>query len=189
MRTLVVVSHPYFNNSKVIKTLLAAASSVDNVEVRNLEELYGSDFNAIDVKAEQEAHERADRIVYLFPIHWFNLTPMLKAYMNVVWGYNWAFGPAGYALAGKELQVITSAGCSTDNYSQEGLLLHSAREILSPLEASAMFCSMTYLEPLFFYGAGFQSDEDLANWSQVVKTRLESPLGSHVLSVSKRKPA
>ncbi|QSX32108.1 NAD(P)H-dependent oxidoreductase [Shewanella avicenniae] len=30
------------------------------------------------------AANAANRIVFSFPIHWFNLTPMLKAYLNEV---------------------------------------------------------------------------------------------------------
>ncbi len=112
MKTLVIVSHPYPEQSQTIKALQRAAGHLADVEIRNLESLYGNDMVAIDVAAEQRACEVADRIVYLFPIHWFNLTPMLKAYLNQVWTYGWAFGPGGTALQGKEMLAVVTAGAS-----------------------------------------------------------------------------
>ena len=84
MKTLVIVSHPYPEQSNAIKALQAVAEQSADVTVRNLESLYGSDLAAFDMAAEQRAAEDADRLVFLFPIHWFNLTPMLKAYLNAV---------------------------------------------------------------------------------------------------------
>jgi glutathione-regulated potassium-efflux system ancillary protein KefF len=62
--------------------LQQTAEGTADVTVRNLEALYGNDLSAIDVAAEQRAHDGVDRVVYMFPVHWFNLTPMLKAYLN-----------------------------------------------------------------------------------------------------------
>lgn len=187
MKTLVVVSHPNHQQSRVTKALVQAASEVENVEIRHIDELYGTDFSKIDVAAEQKAHEEADRIVYLFPIHWFNLTPMLKAYMNAVWAYNWSFGPEGYALADKELQVIAPAGAAAETYTHQGLVQRTPEEVLSPLEASAYYCSMKYNQPIMFNSSNAVDDEGLKAWQEVVRMRLSSPLGSHIRGVSARK--
>jgi glutathione-regulated potassium-efflux system ancillary protein KefF len=85
MKTLLIVSHPQFAQSRVIRALMAQAALRPDVEVRHLEALYGHDPQAIDVAREQAAHAGVGRVVFLFPIHWFNLTPMLKAYLNHVW--------------------------------------------------------------------------------------------------------
>ena len=84
--------------SRAIHALQQTAEEAENVTVRNLEALYGDNPAAIDVAAEQAAYADADRVVFLYPTHWFNLTPMLKAYLNEVWTYGWAFGPTGTAL-------------------------------------------------------------------------------------------
>lgn len=153
MKTLVIVSHPYPEQSKVIMALQKAAERSPDVIVRNLETLYGNDTEAFDIAAEQQAHVGVDRVVYLFPIHWFNLTPMLKAYLNKVWSYGWAFGPGGTALKGKEMQVVVSAGASEHTYSAEGLVQSTIAEVLTPMKASALYVGMTYAEPLPFYEA------------------------------------
>jgi glutathione-regulated potassium-efflux system ancillary protein KefF len=150
MKTLAIVSHPYASQSRIINALQQTASEADNVIVRNLETLYGNDVNAIDVVAEQAAYHGVDRVVFIYPTHWFNLTPMLKGYLNEVWQYGWAFGAGGDALKGKDLMVVTSAGASPFTYSREGLIQSSMDEVLSPMKASALYVGMNWLPPWRF---------------------------------------
>ena len=152
MKTLVIISHPYPEQSRIISALQQVAENQPNVSVRNLETLYGSTADSFDIAAEQKAQEAADRVVYLFPIHWFNLTPMLKAYLNQVWSYGWAFGP-GKALKDKEMQLVVSAGASEFTYSHEGLIQSTMAEVLTPMKACAHYVGMKYLAPLAFYEA------------------------------------
>ncbi|MDD0811546.1 NAD(P)H-dependent oxidoreductase [Curvibacter sp. RS43] len=177
MKTLLIVSHPYPDQSKAIQGLQQAAEQLPNVQVRNLEALYGQDTTAIDVAAEQAAHENVDRVVYLFPIHWFNLTPMLKAYLNQVWSYGWAFGPEGKALQGKEMLVVVTAGATAHTYSAEGLIHSSIQDVLTPMKASAFYVGMPYAEPLAFYEAMGAQGDKLAGFQDALRSRLSGPLG------------
>ena len=178
MKTLVVVSHPYPDQSSAIRALQQKAENAPDVSVRNLESLYGDNLNGFDIVAEQKAHEAADRVVYLFPIHWFNLTPMLKAYLNQVWSYGWAFGPDGHALRNKEMQVVVTAGVSQHAYSAEGLVRSSMDEVLTPMRASAYYVSMKYASPLAFYNAMGVSEETLEEFCRTFVERLHVPLGA-----------
>lgn len=153
MKTLVIVSHPYPEQSHAIKALEQAVKTLPDVEIRNLESLYGQDLNSFDIQAEQAAHNAADRVVYMFPVHWFNLTPMLKAYMNSVWTYGWAFGPEGTALKDKQFQAVVTAGATEFTYSPEGVIECTMDEVLSPLKASAKYVGMNYLKPIAFFEA------------------------------------
>ena len=183
MKTLVIVSHPYPEQSSAIKALeLTAAQAGDQVTVRNLEAIYGDNFGngVFDVAAEQQAADDADRIVFLFPIHWFNLTPMLKAYLNQVWSYGWAFGSA-FALKDKEMQVVVTAGATEFTYSAEGLIKSSIGEVLTPLKASAYYVGMLYNQPLAFYQAMGRSDTDLGEFKAAFTARLNAPLGAVLL--------
>lgn len=78
---------------------------------------------------------------------------MLKAYLNQVWAYGWAFGPEGKALRGKQMQVVVSAGAAEHTYSAEGLVRSSIEEVLTPMKACALYVGMEYLPPLAFYAA------------------------------------
>ncbi|NCB56157.1 MAG: flavodoxin family protein [Gammaproteobacteria bacterium] len=178
MKTLVIVSHPYPERSKATKALEEIAATVPGVTVRNLETLYGNNINGFDLAAEQKAQEEADRVVYLFPIHWFNLTPMLKAYLNEVWAYGWAFGPEAAALKGKEMQVVTTAGASEFTYSADGLIKSSMEDVLTPMKASAYYVGMKYNQPLAFHNAIGASDEAIAEYQKAFVTLLNLPLAT-----------
>lgn len=178
MKTLVIVSHPYPEQSQAIKALQTVAEQRTDVEVRNLEALYGNDLGSFDVAAEQKAHQGVDRVVYLFPVHWFNLTPMLKAYLNQVWAYGWAFGPNGTALKGKEMQVVVTAGATEYTYSDAGLVKSTIDEVLTPMKASALYVGMHFAKPLAFFEAMGVSAERLADFSKTFMNSLAAPLGS-----------
>ena len=175
MKTLVIVSHPYPEQSLVIKALQETAKSLPNVQVRNLETLYGHDTQAFNVAAEQRAHDGVGRVVYLFPIHWFNLTPMLKAYLNQVWGYGWAFGRDGNALQGKQMQVVVSTGATAHTYSADGLIHSNIDEVLTPMKASALYVGMTYAKPVAFFEAMGADAEKLAGFKAALRTLLSAP--------------
>lgn len=178
MKTLAIVSHPYPDQSTVIKALERTAQGMSDVTVRNLEVLYGNDFTAFDVAAEQKAQEEAERIVFLFPVHWFNLTPMLKAYLNQVWTYGWAFGPCGIALKDKEMQVVVSAGAGKSTYSPSGLIRSTMDEVLTPMKASALYVGMKYRQPLAFYEAMGVSSQMLKAFQDEFVQCLEDPVGA-----------
>jgi glutathione-regulated potassium-efflux system ancillary protein KefF len=180
MKTLVIVSHPTPQQSVAISALQQTAAGMDSVTVRHLDVLYGSDIGHFDVATEQRAHEAADRVVYLYPTHWFNCTPMLKAYLNQVWTYGWAFGPGGTALQGKELQIVTTAGASEFTYSAEGLIRSSMDEVLTPMKASALYVGMKYNAPLAFYGAMGLETSQLEAMAGRFAACLQAPLGASV---------
>ena len=172
MKTLVIVSHPYPEKSFAINKLSQITATLPEVTVRDLESLYGNDINKFDVNAEQAAADAADRIVFMFPVHWFNLTPMLKAYLNEVWTYGWAFGPEGHALKGKEMLVVTTAGASQYTYSIEGLIESTIEAVLTPMKASALYVGMNYSQPLAFYEAMGASPEKLEEMQAALLARL-----------------
>jgi glutathione-regulated potassium-efflux system ancillary protein KefF len=181
MKTLVIVSHPYFEHSTTIKALQQSALNTADVEVRNLETLYPDHLSDFDIQAEQAALEKADRIVFLFPIHWFNITPMLKAYLNQVWTYGWAFGPDGTALKDKEMQIVTSAGASEHTYSEQGLTRSTMGEVLTPMKASAYYIGMKYNQPLAFFNAMGVNQATISAFQQAFVKRLQAPPGSVLL--------
>lgn len=179
MKTLVIVSHPTFAQSSVIRTLKQVADSHPGATVRHLESLYGDDPARIAVAQEQVAHEGVDRVVYLFPIHWFNLTPMLKSYLNIVWTYGWAFGPEGTALRGKAMQVVVSAGADAHTYSHQGLIRSTMDEVLTPMKASALYVGMRYLPPLAFHGMMGADEATLAKARSAFAQCLAAPVNAH----------
>jgi len=144
--TLMILAHPNLGNSIANKTIAEEVSKLDNIEVRDITKLY-PDIN-IDAKAEQETLLNADRIIFQYPIYWYNMPPILKQWFDQVLTYGFAYGEGTYKLEGKEMMVSVTTGGPEEGYA--GGILDS--KILFPLEGTAEFCKMKYLKPTVLYG-------------------------------------
>ncbi|UYI49389.1 NAD(P)H-dependent oxidoreductase [Vibrio natriegens] len=164
IKTLVIVSHPYPEKSVMTKGMQQAAESVKGVTVRNLETIYGFDTRAIDAQKERELTREHDRIVFMFPTHWFNITPMMKAYMNDVWG---SVGPGLWQ--GKEILLVTTAAGGASTYGESGRIGVKLEDVFLPMKASALHAGMTYLTPLAFQSV---SRSKLPEYQQALIERL-----------------
>ena len=166
-KTLALVSHPYPERSTLTKGLQQAAQRVANVTVRNLESLYGFDTRAIDGNAERQLTQEHERIVFIFPTHWFNITPMMKAWLNDTWG---SVGPDLWR--GKEMLVVSTAAGGNSTYGENGRIGIPLADVFWPMKATALHCGMTYLPPLVFAGA---NSSQLGEYQQQLIARLQRP--------------
>lgn len=146
--TLVLVSHPYFNQSVLTRGMQQAAESVSGVTVRNLDNIYGKNVGVINIAEETRLMHEHQRIVFAFPTHWFNITPMMKAWLNDVWGN---VGPDLWR--GKEMLLVTTAGGGSSTYGSTGRTGVRLADVFLPMKATAAHCGMTYLPPLAFEAA------------------------------------
>lgn len=146
--TLVIVSHPYPEQSVMTKGLEEAARSVPGVTVRNLEALYGFDSRNINADEERRLMREHARVVFIFPTHWFNITPMMKAWLNDTWG---SVGPGIWQ--GKEMMIVTTAAGGESTYGESGRIGVSLADVFTPMKASALHAGMTWLPPLAFENA------------------------------------
>ena len=146
--TLVIVSHPYPEQSVMTNGLEEAARSVPGVTVRNLEALYGFDSRNINADEERRLMREHARVVFIFPTHWFNITPMMKAWLNDTWG---SVGPGIWQ--GKEMMIVTTAAGGESTYGESGRIGVSLADVFTPMKASALHAGMTWLPPLAFENA------------------------------------
>ena len=151
---LVILAHDDMNNSRVNKRFAQELESCDNVEVRDIKALY-PDYK-IDVQAEQEAIKRADKIVFQFPMFWFNAPSILKEWMDKVYSLGFAFDVTkdGYErkeLDGKEFMLAVSMGGVQESY--DGEKVKSVNECLTPYIYTSKFCGMRVVDPFYIYGA------------------------------------
>lgn len=158
MKTLIVFSHSYFSQSRVNRSMLEIANTLPNVTIRNLDGLYGTDFSQIDVQQEQKLLTENGRIVFQFPVFWFNMPPMLKAYMDSVFTHGWAYGSEGHALAGKHFQLAVTTGSPQEKYRKGGLMVE---DLMKPVLTSAAFVGMVVQSPMVTYGCMGMTEETL----------------------------
>ncbi|GAB4098573.1 NAD(P)H-dependent oxidoreductase [Sinomonas halotolerans] len=158
-RTLVLVAHPDLPASRVTAHLAEAAGALEDTTVHDLAAAYPD--GRISVTDEQRLLVEHDRIVWLFPWHWYSVPSALKAWMDQVLVYGFAYGAGGTALHGKELQLVTSTGGPESSYAPDGHNGFTMGELLAPIAATANLTGMRLAEPLVLFGARTASDEEL----------------------------
>lgn len=169
---LVISAHPQMELSRVNRRLHEAAGTAQRAHVRDLYALY-PDY-LIDVAAEQAALAAAQLVVWLHPIHWYNMPPLMKLWVDEVFAYGWAYGPGGTALQGKDLWLVTSTGGPEDSYHPTGYNRYHFDAFLPPYEQTASLCGMRFLPPMVLHGAHRTSPGELDHQADTLVDRLAS---------------
>jgi glutathione-regulated potassium-efflux system ancillary protein KefF len=169
---LVLAAHPDLHLSRVNRALMQAVHSGTNVTVRDLYALYPD--HLIDVPAEQALAGQADLIVWLHPIHWYSMPPLMKQWLDDVLTVGWAYGPGGQALRGKDLWLVATTGGTQEAYSPQGYNRYFFDAFLPPYEQTATLCGLRFLPPLILHGAHAVSRQELEAHVAVYRDRLSS---------------
>lgn len=175
-RTLVILAHPQPAQSRVSRALAEAARALGpDVAVRDLYALY-PDY-AVDRAAEQAALAGVRLLVWLHPIHWYGMPPLMKLWLDEVFSLGWAYGPGGHALAGADLWLATSTGGAVASYHPGGRNRYFFDAFLPPYEQTAALAGLRFLPPLVLHGAHRASDAEVAEHAQLFAARLRSHPG------------
>jgi glutathione-regulated potassium-efflux system ancillary protein KefF len=149
-RILILLAHPQPAHSRINADLAQAAREAGHA-VRDLYALY-PDY-VINVAAEQAALADANLVVWLHPVHWYGMPPLMKLWLDEVFAFGWAYGPGGLALEGKDLWLVTSTGGPETSYAPSGYNRHFFDAFLPPYEQTAALVGMRFLPPLVMHGA------------------------------------
>lgn len=148
---LIILGHPDLNTSVANKTIVeeVSKSNVKDLEIRNLTALYPN-FD-IDAQQEQEALLKHNVIIFQYPFYWYNMTPILKKWFDVVFEYQFAFGSQGDKLKNKYFLPSITVGSHESKY--RSLKMHNFRilEFCKNLEQTALLAQMNYIDPLFCF--------------------------------------
>jgi len=168
---LLIYAHPSPNRSRVNAPMFHKASRLDEVEARDLYELYPDMY--IDVQAEQEALLRADTIVFQFPVFWFSSPAILKEWQDSVLTSGFAYGQE-HALKGKKFMLAVTSGGSFDSYKEDAKHGAPIETYLAPFEQTARFCDMHPLNNFVVQDASTMDSEAVARTVQAYVKRLQS---------------
>ena len=183
-RVLILLAHPQIENSRVARALVAAAHSVAHaasadaspappqIVLRDLYALY-PDY-LIDVEAEQAALAGVTLLVWLHPIHWYSMPPLMKLWLDEVLTLGWAYGPGGQALQGVDLWLAASTGGPEASYRPAGYNRYFFDAFLPPYEQTAALTGMRFLPPWLLHGAHQADDASLAAHAALFGQRLRS---------------
>jgi glutathione-regulated potassium-efflux system ancillary protein KefF len=171
---IVLAAHPQLEHSRATRSLMEAAARLDpaRVQVRDLYALYPDYF--IDVAAEQALLVQARLLVWLHPVHWYSMPPLLKLWLDEVFAFGWAYGPGGNALRGKDLWLAASTGGPADSYRPDGYNRYFFDAFLHPYEQTAALVGMRWLPPLVQHGAHRATQADLDSHAELFAQRLAS---------------
>lgn len=137
-KVLVIVGHPDSQKSQMNRELAETWNAQGQTEVRWIGE------TALDVAAEQQAVERADMVVFQFPLYWYGAPACMKRWMDEVLTWGWAFGPDGGLLKGRGLACSVTVGGRLADYRAEGKHATSLDELCKPMERTAAYVGLKW---------------------------------------------
>lgn len=149
-KILINFAHPAKSRSKINKALRGAVENLEGITVNDLYSNY-PDF-LIDVEREQALCVSNDIIIFQQPFYWFSTPAIVKEWFDLVLGHGWAYGSRGNALQGKTFLLAITAGGGDGTYRRGGSNRFTINELLSPFEAMANLCKMTWLPPFTVLG-------------------------------------
>ena len=160
MKMLILVVHPHLNESLINKRWVEELQKhPDKYEVHRLYEAYPD--GKIDVAAEQQLMERYERIVFQYPLYWFNCPPLFKTWLDEVLTYGWAYGSqSGYKMGGKKVALAITAGIDEYEYAASGKYRYTIEELTRPFELTFEYVKADYRPPFVFYGIELNSSEE-----------------------------
>ena len=172
-RIRVLVAHPDLAHSRVSRALLGAARAAGRSGAVEVDDLYARypDY-LIDAAAEQDRLRDVDLLVWVHPIHWYGMPPLMKLWLDEVFAFGWAYGPGGQALRGCDLWLVTSTGGPQDSYRHDGYNRYPFDAFLPPYEQTATLAGMRFLPPMVLHGAHRVGDAEIADHAATFAARL-----------------
>lgn len=151
MRTEILLFHPNMAHSLVNKRLINAALTKKNVTVRDMYKLYSK--HDINVKAEQQLLEQADRIILQFPLRWYSAPYLLQKWEEEVFDDYWLHsGPDGSSiLRNKELMLTVAYSEPSYDFTANGKYKYTLNELLRHFEVVSMHLGTQYCRPFTIY--------------------------------------
>lgn len=137
-KVLVIVGHPQQEKSQMNRELAEAWSALGATEIRWIDE------SPLNVAEEQRAVERADVVVFQFPLYWYGVPACFKRWLDEVLTWGWAFGPEGGLLSGRSLACSITVGGRLRDYSVEGKHATTMEDLCKPMERMAAYVGLEW---------------------------------------------
>ena len=148
MKTLLILSHTYWQDSKANKALANAATELDFVKLHNINEIYKD--GKIDAEKEIALIKEADFIVFQFPLFWFSTPSLMKEWQDVVLT-KIMHSDYSKILQGKKFGIVTTLGGAKNTY--DGHHGYTLNELLRPIYYSFKYSGATCIDEFAIYSA------------------------------------
>ncbi len=170
-RILLLLAHPSLDRSEANRPMADAVVDIEGITLIDLYAEY-PDFQ-IDIDREQQRLLQHDVVVFQHPLYWYSTPAILKEWQDLVLEHGFAYGSEGTALHGKIFFNALTAGGIEAAYRAEGYNHFTIRELLHPLEQTAVLCGMIYLPPFSLFGSRTAVEEGrigrhVADWIRLL---------------------
>lgn len=147
MRTIVYIAHPDSAQSSSQQFLLSSGQSLTDATFVDLQQEFEQN-GAFDAVAEQARLSQYQRIIFQFPLYWYQAPAILKQWIDTVFDMSATMQAVTTHLAQCQLGIVLVVGVKANEYQSGGREHNTLSELLSPYEALARFFQMQYLAPL-----------------------------------------
>jgi glutathione-regulated potassium-efflux system ancillary protein KefG len=171
-RILILFAHPAYEKSRVNVYLADAVKDLDGVTFHDLYEAYPDFF--VDVEREQELLLLHDVIVLHHPFYWYSAPALVKQWVDLVLEHGWAYGSQGTMLHGKRWFHTITTGGRDEAYHADGHARHTFRQLMAPLEQSALLCGLDYLPPFIASGTHGMTRDTMLRHAQDYRRVIEA---------------
>ena len=171
MKILNLVFHPNLEHSRNNKTWKSQLD--ESGKINTSRDLYSEypEFQ-IDVEKEQVLLQEHDRIILQFPFYWYSMPPLLKKWLDDVLTYNFAYGPEGNKLKGKDMQLVVSVGGREKFYSGFDIFT-TVPDLLRPFQMTANLTQMNYLQPEVMFNADAEKEEVIEAFGKQLVAKID----------------
>ena len=146
-KTLIIMSHPDVAQSSSQQFLLAAINGEEQIQIRHLESILAERGNHhFDKTIERACLQEADRIIFQFPLYWYQCPSVLKQWMDEVLTLN-----LSQKNKKKELGILVTVGAKKDRYTAGGSVGFGIEELLRPYQALANQLGWKFQTPFVIY--------------------------------------
>ena len=145
-KTLIIMSHPDVAQSSSQQFLLAAIKGEEQIQVRHLESiLEEQESEHFDKTLERACLQDADRIIFQFPLYWYQCPSVMKQWMDEVLTLNLS------QKVKKKFGIVVTVGAKQDRYTAGGSVGFGIEELLRPYQALANQLGWEYQTPFVIY--------------------------------------
>ena len=145
--TLIIMSHPDVAQSTSQQFLLAAIKGEEQIQIRHLESILAKqEDNHFDKTIEQAFLQEVDKIIFQFPLYWYQCPSVMKQWMDEVLTLN-----LSQKDTKKEFGIVVTVGAKKDRYTAGGSVGFGIEELLRPYQALANQLGWIYQTPFVIY--------------------------------------
>lgn len=106
------------------------------------------------------------------------MPPLLKKWLDDVLACNFAYGPDGEKLKGKDMQVVVSVGGREKFYSGFDIFT-TVPDLLRPFQLTANLTQMNYLQPEYMFNADVAEQETIEEFGRQLVAIIDDPKRSN----------